>query len=301
MLHFSPSCTESFRLRLVSISISYNKTISINTSYLVKIVWKTCSHSWFFMNRECWNTDGPSCTSCSASVRTRRNRPAGCLYEIFRSQKITSDIVQIIFNFNRSNVSKCEPCRIDERSNPCWSLQVCSYGSLFAQALPRDVHSTPFYYARPQSLPLSYPERSAAAHNSSMATSGISSMGVFSINGPGPTPPSLLTGWVTVAGYIFFIIYTICIFLIWYASVLVVYLIGLLLTHLLLMQLSSTCSTYDMLNMAMYSMPWINWLPDPFHSKSAGPTASLKCLNLNVVICLKLTITRSLVNSHRYW
>ncbi len=75
--------------------------------------------------------------------------------------------------------------------------QVCSYGALLAQALPRDVHSTPFYYARPQSLPLSYPERSAAAHNSSMVTSGISSMGVFSINGPGPTPPSLLTGWVT--------------------------------------------------------------------------------------------------------
>ncbi|KAA0721926.1 Gamma-tubulin complex component 3 -like protein [Triplophysa tibetana] len=73
------------------------------------------------------------------------------------------------------------------------SSRVGTYGSLFAQALPRDVHSTPFYYARPQSLPLSYPERSAAAHNSSMATSGISSMGVFSINGPGPTT-SLLTG-----------------------------------------------------------------------------------------------------------
>uniref|UniRef100_A0A673GPX9 Gamma-tubulin complex component 3 homolog n=1 Tax=Sinocyclocheilus rhinocerous TaxID=307959 RepID=A0A673GPX9_9TELE len=74
------------------------------------------------------------------------------------------------------------------------SNRVCSYGALLAQALPRDVHSTPFYYARPQSLPLSYPERSATAHNSSIATSGISSMGVFSINGPGPTPPSLLTG-----------------------------------------------------------------------------------------------------------
>lgn len=81
-----------------------------------------------------------------------------------------------------------------DRGNLLACLQVCSYGALLAQALPRDVHSTPFYYARPQSLPLSYPERSATAHNSSMATSGISSMGVFSINGPGPTPPSLLTG-----------------------------------------------------------------------------------------------------------
>uniref|UniRef100_A0A673GPS6 Gamma-tubulin complex component 3 homolog n=1 Tax=Sinocyclocheilus rhinocerous TaxID=307959 RepID=A0A673GPS6_9TELE len=86
-------------------------------------------------------------------------------------------------------LSLCEDPR-----KPSNRVPVCSYGALLAQALPRDVHSTPFYYARPQSLPLSYPERSATAHNSSIATSGISSMGVFSINGPGPTPPSLLTG-----------------------------------------------------------------------------------------------------------
>lgn len=74
--------------------------------------------------------------------------------------------------------------------------QVGGYGAVFAQALPRDSHSTPFYYARPQSLSLSYPERSVlAAHNaSSMGTSGISSLGVYTVNGPVPSPQSLLTG-----------------------------------------------------------------------------------------------------------
>ncbi|KAI5090002.1 gamma-tubulin complex component 3 isoform X1 [Silurus meridionalis] len=81
------------------------------------------------------------------------------------------------------------------------STRVGSYGSVFAQALPRDAHSTPFYYTRPQSLSLSYPERSAlAAHNaSSMGTSGISSLGMYPLNGPGPSPQSLLTGTQVVA------------------------------------------------------------------------------------------------------
>uniref|UniRef100_W5LGC3 Tubulin gamma complex component 3 n=1 Tax=Astyanax mexicanus TaxID=7994 RepID=W5LGC3_ASTMX len=76
------------------------------------------------------------------------------------------------------------------------SNRVGNYGTVFAQALPRDAHSTPFYYARPQSLSLSYPERSVlAAHNaSSMGTSGIGSLGVYPVNGPGPSPQSLLTG-----------------------------------------------------------------------------------------------------------
>lgn len=77
--------------------------------------------------------------------------------------------------------------------------QVGSYGALFAQALPRDAHSTPFYCTRPQSLALSYGERSgpgpAAGHiSASMGTSGISSLGVYSLNGPTPTPQSLLAG-----------------------------------------------------------------------------------------------------------
>ncbi|XP_063067999.1 gamma-tubulin complex component 3 [Engraulis encrasicolus] len=74
------------------------------------------------------------------------------------------------------------------------SSRVGSYGALFAQPLPRDAHSTPFYCARPQSLPLSYPERGVAQNNTSMGTSGISSLGVYSLNGPSPTPQSLLIG-----------------------------------------------------------------------------------------------------------
>ncbi|CDQ99346.1 unnamed protein product [Oncorhynchus mykiss] len=75
--------------------------------------------------------------------------------------------------------------------------QVGSYGALFAQALPRDAHSTPFYCTRPGSLPLSYPERSGPGGvqiSTSMGTSGISSLGVYSLNGPTPTPQPLLAG-----------------------------------------------------------------------------------------------------------
>lgn len=75
--------------------------------------------------------------------------------------------------------------------------QVGSYGALFAQALPRDAHSTPFYCTRPGSLPLSYTERSGpggAQISTSMGTSGISSLGVYSLNGPTPTPQPLLAG-----------------------------------------------------------------------------------------------------------
>lgn len=66
--------------------------------------------------------------------------------------------------------------------------RVGNYGALFAQALPRDAHSTPFYCTRPQSLALGYGERST------MGTSGISSLGVYTLNGPTPTPQSLLAG-----------------------------------------------------------------------------------------------------------
>lgn len=76
-----------------------------------------------------------------------------------------------------------------------WGLcvpQVGNYATLFSQALPRDAHSTPFYCTRPQSLALGYGERTLSA---SLGTSGISSLGVYTLNGPTPTPQSLLAGW----------------------------------------------------------------------------------------------------------
>ncbi|XP_056884193.1 gamma-tubulin complex component 3 isoform X1 [Takifugu flavidus] len=71
------------------------------------------------------------------------------------------------------------------------SGRVGNYAALFSQALPRDAHSTPFYCTRPQSLALGYSERTLSA---SLGTSGISSLGVYTLNGPTPTPQSLLAG-----------------------------------------------------------------------------------------------------------
>ncbi|CAG06657.1 unnamed protein product, partial [Tetraodon nigroviridis] len=71
------------------------------------------------------------------------------------------------------------------------SSRVGNYAALFSQALPRDAHSTPFYCTRPQSLALGYGERTLSA---SLGTSGISSLGVYTLNGPTPTPQSLLAG-----------------------------------------------------------------------------------------------------------
>ncbi|XP_053723665.1 gamma-tubulin complex component 3 isoform X2 [Synchiropus splendidus] len=62
-----------------------------------------------------------------------------------------------------------------------------------SRALPRDAHSTPFFCTRPQSLALGYAERTAGL-TASIGTSGISSLGVYSLNGPTPTPQSLLAG-----------------------------------------------------------------------------------------------------------
>lgn len=73
------------------------------------------------------------------------------------------------------------------------SSRVGNYSALFAQALPRDAHSTPFYCTRPQSLALGYGDRTAAL-SASVGTSGISSLGVYTLNGPTPTPQSLLAG-----------------------------------------------------------------------------------------------------------
>ncbi|ELW47485.1 Gamma-tubulin complex component 3 [Tupaia chinensis] len=74
--------------------------------------------------------------------------------------------------------------------------QVSSYASLFAQALPRDATSTPYYSARPQTLALSYQDRStqSAPSAGSAGSSGISSLGLCALNGPTPTPQSLLPG-----------------------------------------------------------------------------------------------------------
>uniref|UniRef100_A0A671PRM7 Gamma-tubulin complex component 3 homolog n=1 Tax=Sinocyclocheilus anshuiensis TaxID=1608454 RepID=A0A671PRM7_9TELE len=110
-------------------------------------------------------------------LKQRREADAALFSELHRKLQ-TQGVLKHRWSILYLLLSLCEDPRKPSNRVPV---------SLLTQA--RDVHSTPFYYARPQSLPLSYPERSATAHNSSMATSGISSMGVFSINGPGPTPP----------------------------------------------------------------------------------------------------------------
>ncbi|XP_060089694.1 gamma-tubulin complex component 3 [Heteronotia binoei] len=76
------------------------------------------------------------------------------------------------------------------------SGKVSNFATLFAQALPRDAHSTPYYYARPQTLPLNYQDRNVQPGQSSgsMGSSGISSIGMYAPNGPTPTPQSLLPG-----------------------------------------------------------------------------------------------------------
>uniref|UniRef100_A0A480TXD0 Gamma-tubulin complex component 3 isoform 1 n=1 Tax=Sus scrofa TaxID=9823 RepID=A0A480TXD0_PIG len=83
----------------------------------------------------------------------------------------------------------------DPRKQPS---KVSGYAALFAQALPRDAHSTPYYYARPQSLPLNYQERGAPSAQSagSAGSSGVSSLGTYALNGPTPPPPppALLPG-----------------------------------------------------------------------------------------------------------
>ncbi|KAB5523475.1 hypothetical protein PHYPO_G00152970 [Pangasianodon hypophthalmus] len=126
-------------------------------------------------------------------LKQRREADAALFSELHRKLQ-TQGVLKHRWSILYLLLSLCEDPR-----KP--STRVGSYGSLFAQALPRDAHSTPFYYTRPQSLSLSYPERSAlAAHNaSSMGTSGISSLGMYSLNGPGPGPQALLTGPQAVA------------------------------------------------------------------------------------------------------
>ncbi|XP_059758874.1 gamma-tubulin complex component 3 isoform X3 [Balaenoptera ricei] len=81
----------------------------------------------------------------------------------------------------------------DPRKQP---NKVSSYATLFAQALPRDAHSTPCYYARPQTLPLNYQDRSAppAQSSGSLGSSGVGSGSACTLGGPAPTPQPLLPG-----------------------------------------------------------------------------------------------------------
>uniref|UniRef100_A0AAR2L5Y7 Gamma-tubulin complex component n=1 Tax=Pygocentrus nattereri TaxID=42514 RepID=A0AAR2L5Y7_PYGNA len=106
-------------------------------------------------------------------LKQRREADAALFSELHRKLQ-TQGVLKHRWSILYLLLSLCEDPR-----KP--SSRVGSYGAVFAQALPCDAHSTPFYYARPQSLSLSYPERSVlAAHNaSSMGTSGISSLGVY--------------------------------------------------------------------------------------------------------------------------
>ncbi|KAF2985785.1 hypothetical protein EK904_009369 [Melospiza melodia maxima] len=121
-------------------------------------------------------------------VRQRREADAALFSELYRklgSQGILKNKWSILYLL----LSLSEDPR--KQSN-----KVSSYPTLFAQALPRDAHSTPYYYARPQTLPLNYQDRSAQSAQSScsMGSSGISSISLYALNGPTPTPQSLIPG-----------------------------------------------------------------------------------------------------------
>ncbi|KAM9169447.1 gamma-tubulin complex component 3 isoform 2-T2 [Pangshura tecta] len=121
-------------------------------------------------------------------VRQRREADAALFSELYRklhSQGVLKNKWSILYLL----LSLSEDPR--KQSN-----KATSYTTLFAQALPRDAHSTPYYYARPQSLPLNYQDRNAQSAQSagSMASSGISSISMYALNGPTPTPQSLLPG-----------------------------------------------------------------------------------------------------------
>ncbi|XP_023803234.1 gamma-tubulin complex component 3 [Cyanistes caeruleus] len=121
-------------------------------------------------------------------VRQRREADAALFSELYRklgSQGILKNKWSILYLL----LSLSEDPR--KQSN-----KVSSYATLFAQALPRDAHSTPYYYARPQTLPLNYQDRSAQSAQSScsMGSSGISSISLYALNGPTPTPQSLIPG-----------------------------------------------------------------------------------------------------------
>nr|XP_031532028.1 gamma-tubulin complex component 3 [Vicugna pacos] len=84
-------------------------------------------------------------------IRQRREADAALFSELHRklhSQGVLKNKWSILYLL----LSLSE----DPRRQPS---KVSSYAALFAQALPRDAHSTPYYYARPQTLPLNYQDR----------------------------------------------------------------------------------------------------------------------------------------------
>uniref|UniRef100_A0A8C7PDP3 Tubulin gamma complex component 3 n=1 Tax=Oncorhynchus mykiss TaxID=8022 RepID=A0A8C7PDP3_ONCMY len=102
-------------------------------------------------------------------LKQRREGDAALFSELHRKLQ-TQGVLKHRWSVLYLLLSLCEDPRKPSR--------VGSYGALFAQALPRDAHSTPFYCTRPGSLPLSYPERSGPGGvqiSTSMGTSGISS------------------------------------------------------------------------------------------------------------------------------
>ncbi|XP_040589388.1 gamma-tubulin complex component 3 isoform X1 [Mesocricetus auratus] len=117
-------------------------------------------------------------------IRQRREADAALFSELHRklhSQGVLKNTWSILYLL--LNLSE------DPRKQAC---KVTSYASLFAQALPRDAHSTPYYCARPQTLPLNYQDRSTQAQSSgSLGSSGISSIGMCGLSGPTPVQPFL--------------------------------------------------------------------------------------------------------------
>ncbi|XP_023608221.1 gamma-tubulin complex component 3 isoform X6 [Myotis lucifugus] len=112
-------------------------------------------------------------------IRQRREADAALFSELHRklhSQGVLKNKWSILYLL----LSLSE----DPRRQP---NKVSSYATLFAQALPRDAHSTPYYYARPQTLPLNYQDRStqSAQSSGSMGSSGISSISIQSHQAPG--------------------------------------------------------------------------------------------------------------------
>ncbi|KAJ8351983.1 hypothetical protein SKAU_G00234590 [Synaphobranchus kaupii] len=122
-------------------------------------------------------------------LKQRREADAALFSELHRKLQ-TQGVLKHRWSILYLLLSLCEDPRKPSRG--------ASYGALFAQALPRDAHSTPFYCARPQSLSLSHPERSGLAQNpNSMGTSGVSSLGMYSLNGTTTAPQFLLAGHQT--------------------------------------------------------------------------------------------------------
>uniref|UniRef100_A0A8D0CLB8 Tubulin gamma complex component 3 n=1 Tax=Scleropages formosus TaxID=113540 RepID=A0A8D0CLB8_SCLFO len=125
-------------------------------------------------------------------LKQRREADAALFSELHRKLQ-TQGVLKHRWSVLYLLLSLCE----DPRKPSC---RVPGYGALFAQGLPRDAHSTPFYCARPQSLALGYADRSSSMHTSaSLGTSGVSSLGTYTLNGPTLTPPCLMSGPQTQA------------------------------------------------------------------------------------------------------